>query len=60
MSVTDWVLETLREAREMGARKTIEEKVEAVRRAARHEFPTADIHQMLDEIERGYGEAKVS
>ena len=60
MSVTDWVLETLREAREVGARKTVEEKVEAVRRAARHEFPTADIHQMLEEIERGYGEAIVS
>lgn len=40
----------------MGSPKTIEEKVQAVRWAARHEFPTADIHQMLEEIERGYGE----
>jgi uncharacterized protein (DUF1778 family) len=60
MSVAEWVLATLRQARDVPAQKTVEEKVEAVRRAARHEFPTADIHQMLDEIERGDGEAKAS
>ena len=30
-------------------------KVKAVRRAAEYSFPTADIPQMLSEIERGYG-----
>ena len=29
-------------------------KLEAIRRAAKHEFPTADIETMLAEIERGY------
>jgi len=29
-------------------------KIEVVRSAARHPFPTADIDQMLMEIERGY------
>jgi hypothetical protein len=33
-----------------GARK----KLEVVRAAARHAFPTADIDQMLGEIEHGY------
>lgn len=33
-------------------------KLEAIRSAYEHEFPTADIEQMLEEIERGYlGEA---
>jgi hypothetical protein len=26
-----------------------------IRTAARHEFPTADIEEMLEEIERGHG-----
>ncbi len=30
-------------------------KLRAVRAASRHEFPTADIDEMLGEIERGYG-----
>ena len=29
-------------------------KLDAVRAAARHEFPTADVDAMLAEIERGY------
>ncbi len=30
-------------------------KLDAVRVAVRHEFPTADIDDMLAQIERGYG-----
>jgi hypothetical protein len=30
-------------------------KLAAVRSAVRHSFPTADIEEMLGEIERGYG-----
>ena len=30
-------------------------KLDSVRAAARHSFPTADINDMLAEIERGYG-----
>jgi hypothetical protein len=29
-------------------------KLEAVRLAARHDYPTADIDRMLEEIEQGY------
>jgi hypothetical protein len=31
-----------------------ETKLNAVRQAARFTFPTADIENMIDEIERGY------
>ena len=31
-----------------------ETKLKAVRKAAEYSFPTADIAQMLEEIERGY------
>jgi len=31
-----------------------ESKLKAVRRAAEYSFPTADVEQMLAEIERGY------
>jgi hypothetical protein len=54
ITVGDWVRRALREAR---ARKPVndpETKLKAVRRAAECAFPTADIEQMLDEIERGY------
>jgi hypothetical protein len=33
----------------------IGKKLDAVRAAVEHEFPVADIDQMLAEIERGYG-----
>lgn len=32
----------------------VEKRLQAIRAAARHGFPTADIDQMLAEIERGY------
>jgi len=31
------------------------EKLEAIRAAAKWDFPTADIDRMLEEIEKGYG-----
>jgi hypothetical protein len=32
----------------------LQKKLSAIRGAARHDFPTADIEQMLAEIARGY------
>lgn len=60
MTVSQWVRETLRQARVEGSQKSLEDKVQVVREAARHDFPTADIDQMLAEIERGYVEASTS
>jgi hypothetical protein len=44
----------LREARLRKPVNDPEIKLKAVRRGAEYSFPTADIKQMLDEIERGY------
>jgi hypothetical protein len=52
--VGEWVRRTLREARMSKPATDAETKLKAVRRAAEFAFPTSDIEQMLDEIERGY------
>jgi hypothetical protein len=54
LTVGEWVRRTLREARASRPAADPETKLKAIRRAARHSFPTADIDQMLAEIERGY------
>ncbi len=53
-TVSDWVRRTLREAREREPGGDLDAKLRAIRIAVRHEFPTADIEQMLEESERGY------
>jgi ribbon-helix-helix CopG family protein len=53
--VSEWVRRALREARRRESRGDLDSKLRAVRSAARQEFPTADIDDMLAEIERGYG-----
>jgi hypothetical protein len=54
LTVGEWVRRTLRKARSEHSTKDPEAKLKALRRAVQYEFPTADIGQMLDEIERGY------
>jgi len=56
MTVSEWVRETLREARRKIAGGDKKRKLAAIRAADRHVYPTADIDLMLAEIERGYGE----
>ena len=56
MTVSEWVRETIRDARRKVAGGDAERKLAAIRAADRHGYPTADIDQMLSEIERGYGE----
>lgn len=42
-------------ATEQGSyRRRVSARLQAIRAAARHAFPTADIEQMLAETERGY------
>jgi hypothetical protein len=53
MTTEQWVREALGEARRREGR--VEDKLEAVRKAVSHSFPTADVEQMLSEIEQGYG-----
>lgn len=54
LSVGEWVRRSLREARETKPRKSPASKLAAIRRAVDYNLPTADIDQMLAEIERGY------
>ena len=55
MSIAEWVRQALAAARRYEPLGDTGKKLDAVREAARQEFPTGDIEQMLAEIERGYG-----
>jgi hypothetical protein len=54
LTVGERVRRALREARESRQVIEPETKLKAVREAAKYSFPTADLQQMLSEIERGY------
>ncbi len=54
LTVGEWVRRTLREARAQKPLHDPESKLKAIRRGAEFSFPTADIDEMLSEIERGY------
>ncbi len=51
--VSEWVRRALRDAGRRVPGRDLEGKLGAIRTAAGHAFPTADIDEMLDEIERG-------
>ena len=54
MTVAEWVRQILRAARQREPLGDISKKLEVVRAASRHAYPTAEMDQMLAEIERGY------
>ncbi|HEV8038852.1 MAG TPA: ribbon-helix-helix protein, CopG family [Bryobacteraceae bacterium] len=54
VTVGEWVRRALREARSRQPLHDQQFKLKAIRKAAEYSFPTADIDQMLEEIERGY------
>lgn len=60
MSVAAWVRQALRAARRREPLGDSGKKLGVIRTAARHTYPTADVEEMLAEIERGYrgGEEK--
>jgi hypothetical protein len=59
LTVAEWVRGALRAARRREPLGDSGKKLDVVRAAARHAFPTADMAQMLAEIERGYlGESR--
>ena len=55
LTTAEWVRQALRAARRTAAGGDPKRKLDVVRAASRHEFPTADIDVMLADIERGYG-----
>ena len=54
MTVAEWVRQALRVARRSEPRSDAGKKLQVVRAAAEHNFPTADIGEMLRQIEHGY------
>ncbi len=54
MSIAEWVRQALTLARRQEPLGNVSQKLEAIRTAARHSFPTADIDTILAEIESGY------
>ena len=54
MTVAGWVRPALRVAYRRVPQTDAQKKLDVVRIAARHDFPTGDIDQVLCEIDRGY------
>jgi hypothetical protein len=55
MSMVEWVRQALGLVRRSEPSRSTGKKLEAIRAAARFEYPTAEADRMLAEIERGYG-----
>jgi hypothetical protein len=53
LTLTEWVRQTLGEAVRRTPEHGREHKLAVIRAAAEHDFPTADIDEMLEEIDRG-------
>jgi hypothetical protein len=54
LTTAEWVRQALRVARRSVPGTAAKKKLEVVRSAMDHAFPTGDVRQMLREIERGY------
>jgi hypothetical protein len=54
LTVAEWVRQALREVRRQRPQASLERKLAAIRKASGYAAPTADIDQMLAEIEQGY------
>ena len=55
-SVAEWVRAALRAARDADAARPAEAKLRTIREAADNDYPTGSIDEILDEINRGYGD----
>lgn len=55
MSIADWVRQALALARRREPTSGAGKKLEVIRAAARHDYPSGDIDGMLAGIESGYG-----
>ena len=53
-TVAEWVRRALRAMRQRQPSESGEKKIQAIRAAVRHAFPTADIQVMLNQIESDY------
>jgi hypothetical protein len=60
MTLAEWVRQALRDARGREPRGDSRKKLEVIRAAALHEFPTGEVEQILREIEKGYTGGEIS
>ena len=60
MSIAEWVRQALKLARRREPLGDIGKKLDVIRAATRHDFPSGDIDAMLAEIESGYGAGRQS
>ena len=58
MSIAEWVRQALEATRHREPASTVGKKLDVIRAAVRHEFPSGDVDTMLAEIERGYSTGK--
>lgn len=56
LTMSEWVRRALRDARTQSTTGDPARKLAVIRSAVSHRFPTADLEQMLAEIESGYAE----
>ena len=56
ITVAEWVRRALRAAKSEEPGSDPHRKLQVLRAATAHSFPTADIDEMLDQIEQGYTE----
>lgn len=54
MTVSEWVRQAIRTARRTESAIDPGRKLDVIRSASAHAFPTGDIDQLLAQIERGY------
>ncbi len=54
MSIAEWVRQALSRASRREPLGDSAKKLDLIRAAARHQYPTAEINEMLQQIERGY------
>ncbi len=57
LTLSEWVRQAMRQARRTAAGGDSTRKLDVIRAGATHAFPTADVEQMLAEIESGYLES---
>lgn len=55
MSIAEWVRQALKLARRREPQGDIGKKLDVIRAATRHDFPSGEIDALLAEIESGYG-----
>ncbi len=54
LSLGEWVRQALREIAGRSSRRSPQAKLKSIRHSSKFSGPTADIDQMLSEIEQGY------